>query len=98
MIAPDRMAERIQTFEGRAMLPFALDETPGADHLLVLFPKLSPGGAKPPVGYRTDVAALRAHRLFIGADPHIFIGPRRSMAGASTAIELMGFQGERLGV
>lgn len=60
-------------------LAFCTEEEPdGAEHLLVSWPGLRLGGV-PPRPTLDRLARFRAHKLNIAADPHIYIGPRRSM-------------------
>ena len=63
-------------------------ESPGADRLVWAFPKLKLGGAKPARHAPDRSAGLGMHILVIGSDPGLFVGPRRSMRGHATALEL----------
>lgn len=92
------MDEPTIMFHGAAELPYAVDEVDGAEHLVVAFPKLRPGGAMPPVSLRRRFRLLRAHRLFLGTDRHTYVGPRRALAGAQAATEVMRQEAERLHV
>jgi acetyl esterase/lipase len=90
----------IQTYQGRASLPYAIEERPGAQHLLVSFPGLRSDERRGEPSLRTGelLPTIHAHRLHIGADEHLFLGPRRTFAGSITAAELIHREGERLGV
>ena len=51
-------------------LPYAVDEVAGAEHLVVAFPKLRPGGAMPPA----EVIRQEAERLDVPMDNVIVTG------------------------
>lgn len=90
----------IRTYSGRASLPYALEPRPGAKHLLVSFPGLRADErqSEPAVRAGALLPDVEAHRLYIGADEHLFLGPNRSFAGSITAAELIHREAERLGV
>jgi hypothetical protein len=80
------------------VLPYETDVVPGADRLAVVFPMLTPGGAPPPTVFREDLEGVRVHRLLLGSDPGLFVGPRGTMAGARAAVALIAAERIRLGV
>lgn len=86
----------MQTFTGRTDLPFAVDRLEGATTLLVTFPKLRAGRGKPPLGLRPRLEGIPGHRLYLGADEHKFVGPRRRLDGLHTAVELIRREAEAL--
>ena len=90
----------IQTYSGRASLPYAFEPRPGAEHLLVGFPGLRAGErqSEPSVRAGALLPDVEAHRLYIGADEHLFLGPKRSFAGSITAAELIHREADRLGI
>src|SRR3954463_2841638 len=90
----------IRTHSRRASLPYALEPWPGARHLLVSFPGLRADErqSEPSVRAGALLPDVEAHRLYIGADEHLFLGPQRTFAGSITAAELIHREGERLGV
>jgi len=90
--------ELSDAYEGAVTLPYTLDEVEGAKHMLVTFAGLTLEAAGPPVEMRKRVGSLRAHRMFIGADRHIYFGPDQTLAGARTAIALIMREAKRLGV
>lgn len=71
---------------------------PTAEHLLVTFPKLHPGGAPPKSQLYRDLAGIDAHRLALGADEYNFVGPRRELRGLHTSSRLIRREARRLGV
>jgi hypothetical protein len=81
-------ARAVRDFPGAVSLPYILIESPGADRLVWAFPKLKLGGAKPPRNAPDHYEGLGMHMLLIGCDPGVFVGPRRSMRGQATALEL----------
>jgi hypothetical protein len=88
----------VKVFDGLARLPYESDVVPGAERLVVVFPKLTPGGALPPSSFRVELESVRAHRLFLGSDPGLYVGPRATMAGARSAVDLIELERTRLGV
>jgi pimeloyl-ACP methyl ester carboxylesterase len=86
------------TFEGRATLAYGLERYPAAKRLLVTFPSLKSGSTRAPTGRRRMLEGVPAHRLYVGADEHTFIGPERGMAGLETTVELIGRSAGELGV
>ncbi|MFL6011891.1 MAG: hypothetical protein ACJ734_08915, partial [Gaiellaceae bacterium] len=95
------MASDLQpgTYDGpNATLRYALQTVPRADSLLVAFPKLRAGAARPPVGLRRVLGDIRAHRLYLGADQHTFVGPQRRMYGMHAGLELIERETTSLGV
>ena len=61
----------------------------GASTLLVTFPRLRGGETRPSFGLRRQLDGLYAHRLYLGADEHKFIGPAGRLDGLGTAVELL---------
>jgi hypothetical protein len=85
-------------FRGRATLEYAVEEWPGAKHLLVAFPAMRPGSARPPTGRRRQLEGIHAHRLYLGSDEHHFLGPHGQLAGMHSAVELIRAQADDLRV
>jgi hypothetical protein len=86
------------TYTGRTTLRYALERFDGADCLLVAFPKLRIGLTRPPIGLRRSLGEIDAHKLYLGADEHTFIGPRRQLNGLHAAAGLIEREAESLGV
>lgn len=82
----------------RATLHYALERQKRAGSLLVAFPKLRVGLSRPPVGLHRVLRGIAAHKLYLGADEHTFIGPNRQLNGLRSAAELIGREAESLGV
>jgi hypothetical protein len=90
---------KYDTFTGATDLPYTLHEQPGgSDRMLVFFPRLRPQGAAPNGALSRHLTDLDAHRLMLGADAQLFVGPARRMLGRKTAVELIARECERLGV
>lgn len=87
-----------ETFHAETALPYALDQVEEADHLLVGFPPYRTGVVDPPLGLRAKIGEQKAHRLFLGADEHTFIGPAQEQRGLRTAVRLIEEVGDELGV
>ncbi len=87
----------IEEYTGLTTLPYVVEEVEGAQHLLVVFPRSVPN-APPHVELRRHVGHLNAHRLYIGADEHLFMGPDFERRGARTAADLIRDVADRLGV
>jgi hypothetical protein len=86
-------------FTRQTTLPFARGlGSPAANHLLVTFPKLHPGGTPPKSVLHQRLAVLDAHRLTLGSDEHTFVGPRRELRGLNTAAKLIGVHQRHLEV
>ena len=83
---------------GRAWLPFGRERLAGASTLLVTFPRLRAGVTRPSFGLRRHLEGVHAHRLYLGADEHKFIGPRGRLDGLATAVELLSCETEELAV
>jgi hypothetical protein len=80
----------VRSFTGETTLSYALLEgSPESRRLVVLFPKLRHGGARPSFGYARALEPLGAHLLTIGSDRDNFVGPRREMRGLRTAVSLI---------
>src|SRR5829696_2150885 len=78
------------TYDGqRATLRYALEPRNGADSMLVAFPKLRAGAARPPIGLRRVLGDIDAHRLYLGSDEHTYIGPERRLGGFHAGMELI---------
>jgi hypothetical protein len=88
----------VQTYEGATVMSFAVEEDPGSKRLLVAFPKLRAGAARPPVVIGHRLEGLPGHRLYLGADRDRFIGPNRQLLGLRTAVEIVGRESTRMGV
>jgi hypothetical protein len=88
----------LQIYEGPAVMSFAVEEDPGGDRLLVAFPKLRAGNARPPVVVGRRLIGLAGHRLYLGADRDRYIGPNGQLLGLKTAVEILGREAGRLGV
>jgi hypothetical protein len=88
----------LQTYEGPAVMDFAVEEDPGSDRLFVTFPKLRPGLARPPVVVGRRLTGLAGHRLYLGADRDRYVGPNGQLLGLRTAIEILGREAGRLDV
>ena len=84
------------TYVGRAWLPFGRERVDGASTLLVTFPRLRVGVTRPSFGLRRRLEGLHAHRLYLGADEHKFIGPGGRLDGLATAVELLGREAREL--
>ena len=87
-------------FDGATRLPYAMEERPGSRHLLVAFSGLRPGERQeePPPDTGPFLPDAAAHRLKVGVEPGLFIGPNRSLAGVHTAVALVQREQERLGI
>lgn len=72
-----------------------LDAVPGAQDLLVMFSRVRPN-ARPYLHLRPHVAHVNAHRLFLGADEHLFAG--HGAAGAHVATSIIARTAEELGI
>lgn len=66
--------------------------------MLVTFPRLRAGVTRPSFGLRRRLEGMRAHRLYLGADEHKFVGPDRRLDGLATAVELLEGEAEGVGV
>ena len=71
----------VSIYPGSVELPFAREPVEGSTRLLVTFPRLRPGAAGPSIGVRRHLDGIDAHRLYLGADEHKFIGPQRRLGG-----------------
>ena len=81
------------------LVPFRVREASGgARHLVVGFPKLHPGAVPPSRRLFKTFEDANAHLLSLGADEHIFIGPRRQGRGLDAAVRIIRDQAERLEV
>ena len=92
--------ERWEIYEGAAKLPYVREDRPGSDHLLVCFPGLRADqhqGA-PATRMRDFLPEVEAHRIYVGADRDLYVGPKRQLAGARTGVELISREAERLGI
>ena len=88
-----------KSYTGRTTIEFVRARGgPTAEHLLVTFPKLHPGGAPPKSRLYHDLAAIDAHRLSLGADEYNFVGPRRELLGLHTSVRLIRKEAARLDV
>jgi pimeloyl-ACP methyl ester carboxylesterase len=85
-------------YVGRALLPFGRERIEGASTLLVTFPRLRIGVTRPSFGLRRRLEGVHAHRLYLGADEHKFIGPQARLDGLATAVELLGSEAEALAI
>jgi hypothetical protein len=63
----------------------------------VTWPGLHPGGAAPSPTLER-LKRFRAHRLAIGSDPHVYVGPQGTMEGANASVEILRSEAARLGV
>jgi hypothetical protein len=89
----------VRSVTGETTLSYALLEgSPESRRLVVLFPKLRHGGARPSFGYVRALEPLGAHLLTIGSDRDNFVGPRREMRGLRTAVSLVRATAGELGV
>ena len=66
--------------------------------MLVAFPKLRAGHARPPVVVGRRLSGLAGHRLYLGADRDRYIGPNGQLLGLKTAVEILAREAGRLGV
>jgi hypothetical protein len=85
-------------YVGRASLPFGRERIEGASTLLVTFPRMRAGSTRPSFGLRRQLAGMCAHRLYVGADEHKYVGPERRLDGLATAVELLGREADSIGV
>jgi len=70
-------------------MSFAVEEDRGSERLLVAFPKLRTGPARPPTIVGRRLEGLRGHRLYLGADRDRYIGPNGQLLGLKTAVEIV---------
>jgi hypothetical protein len=82
----------------RATLQYGLELREGTERLLVGFPKLRAAQQRPPVGLHRVLGKVQAHRLYVGADEHAFVGPNRQLDGFHTAVEVIDRAAASLGV
>ena len=75
-------------YEAHVELPYVVEEVEGASHLIVVFPRSIPS-SPPLLGLRRLIEHFNAHRLYVGADEHLYFGPGRERRGARTAAELI---------
>ncbi|HEX2088119.1 MAG TPA: hypothetical protein VHF89_20700 [Solirubrobacteraceae bacterium] len=87
----------VRLYEGVVDLPYVVEEVEGARHLLVVFPRSVPN-APPHVELRRHVGHFNAHRVYLGADEHLYMGPNRERRGARAAAELIRQVAEQLEV
>jgi hypothetical protein len=78
----------ILRYDSHTELPYAVEQVEGAEHLIVVFPRSVPG-SPPLLGLRRQVGHFNAHRLYVGADEHLYFGPDRERRGARAAAELI---------
>jgi len=97
-VGEDRQGRGAQGGRLSVQLPYRIEEEPdGAEHLLVTWPGLHPGGA-PPSATVERLKRVRAHRLAIGADEHTYVGPRGTLQGAHASVAILRAEARRLGI
>jgi len=86
------------TYTARATIAYARERRAGATSMLVTFPKLKRGAARPRVGLAAMLDGIPAHRLHLGADAYSYIGPKRKLDGLHTAVDLIRAEARSAGV